>query len=148
MLDLLLAAAVMLTPQTASTTWQVIDINDELQRVLTVDTIHKATTVKTSGIVKARVFVTVDMPEISALTGFWSIDCGKKMHRVSETVTFDAAGTPSAPDPVPLKWEATPAGSLFEAVSNYVCRGEIKHPGVTLKGAAPITDANTLFMDR
>ena len=144
MLDILLAAVAALTSQ-ASTTWQVIDINAEAKRVLAVDVATKPTTLKPDAIVKARIFVTVDMPDISALTGYWVIDCGKNLHQVRDTATFDKAGKASAPDLVPMEWEANPSGSLFEAVANYVCRGQPGRPGELLTGAAPIAAANALL---
>jgi hypothetical protein len=144
MLDIMLAAIAAVMPQ-ASTSWQVIDINSETMRVLTVDTATKPATPNPNAIVKARIFVTVEMPNISALVGYWTIDCRQKKHRVSDSATFDKAGKLDAPDPVPLDWEATPPNSLFEAVADYVCRGTLKHPGVVLRGSAPIAEANALL---
>lgn len=144
MLDIVLAAIAALTPQ-ASTTWQAVDINTGNGRVLLVDIATKPAKPKADAIIAARVFVTVDMKDISALTGLWTIDCGKNLHQVSKTVTFDKAGTPSQPDPNPLEWEPTTAGSLFDVVTEYVCRGKTLLPGKTITGAAPIAAANALL---
>ena len=144
MLDIMLAAILALGPQT-STSWQVIDINVEQKRVLTVDIASKPANPRADAIIKARVFVTVDMPEITALTGYWSINCGNKTHQVSNTVTFDRNGVASEPDPDPLAWEATTAGTLFEAVEDYVCRGQVKFPGKVTTGKAPIAAANAFL---
>lgn len=144
MFDILFAAGMMLAPQ-AAPTWQVIDINNELKRVLTVDVGSVPASAKPDAIINARIFVTVDMPEISALTGFWSIDCGKNLHRVSGTSTFDKAGKISEADPDPLPWEANAAGSLFDSVAKYACRGVVPHPGKSVTGNAPIAAANAML---
>lgn len=144
MFDILLAAAAVFTPQ-ASATWQVIDINSELKRVLSVDVASKPANPKPDAVIKARVFVTLNDPNISALTGFWSIDCGKNMHRVSDTITIDKAGVASEPDPDALAWEANVAGTLFASVTDYVCRGTTKYSGKTFQGAQPIAAANAFL---
>ena len=146
MLDLL-AAAMMLMPQ-ASANWQVIDINNDLRRVLTVDIASKPVAPKPDAIVKARIFVTLDDPGMSALTGHWYIDCGKNLHRVSDTALYDKAGQLGEADPEPLPWEPTIAGSLFASVTDYVCRGAIHHPGKTATGSAPIAAANAFLTAR
>ncbi|RYY47572.1 MAG: hypothetical protein EOP59_00880 [Sphingomonadales bacterium] len=144
MLDILLAASIAFAPQT-STTWQLIDINRELSRVLTVDIATKPAAPKPDAIVKARIFVTMDNPEISALTGYWTIDCGKNLHRVSETAIYDKAGKLGPADPEPLPWEATSSGTLFQAVADYVCGGKTLYPGKVVTGSAPIAAANALL---
>ena len=144
MLDIVLAAMAVLTPQ-ASPKWQVIDINEEHKRVVTVDVAARPATPKSDGIVKARVFITVDMPKISALLGYWWIDCGRKLHRVTDTAAFDKSGKLGKPDSQGPEWEPTTPGSLFSAVEDYVCRGETDRPGFHLFGDAPIEEANALL---
>lgn len=138
-------AALLATAPQAQPVWQVLDIHKEQKRLLAIDVASVPQAVKADSIVKARIFVKFDMPELSALITYWTIDCAKNLHQVSETSTFDKAGNMSPPDHDALPWEATPPDSLFDVVTLYVCKGQNLLPGKTMTGTAPIAAANAFL---
>jgi len=143
MFKLLLAAAALLTVQSASIKWQVIDISREKSRVLMIDTASRPVT--PSRIVSANVFVTVDMPGLAALQGVWEIDCEQHLHRVVRATGYDRAGKPTGTDTNPQPWAPTLAGTLFEGAEDYICQGKTDYPGKLVTGVLPIAEANALL---